>query len=305
MKQTAWNFMGIRYITFLVSTLLIIASITFVVINSLNFSIDFTGGTAIEVRYQEEVNIPEIKETLADIEYNNAIVQYFGSSKDISIKLPPKEDNVSQDKISVEIFNALAEKHSDIELLRVYSVGASVGEELTETGSLAVLYALVGILIYIAFRFEFRFALGAVMALIHDVIIVLGVFALFQFDFDLSVLAALLAVIGYSLNDTIVVFDRIREMFLKLRKTDPITVINISIQKTLARTLVTSLTTLLVLIALFIYGGETLKGFSLALILGVVVGTYSSIYIASAFALILGIRHEVFLPIEEEAEKAN
>lgn len=299
------NFLGIRYITFAISAILIIITMISLFTQQLNFSIEFTGGTLVEVGYEQAVDLDPIREQLKQAGFEQALVQHFGSSKEVLIRLLPQHVNVSKQALSDEIFAALQTENTEVSLRRVDFIGSQVGKELTETGSLAMLYALIGILIYIAFRFEYRFALGAVIALMHDVLITLGFFSVLQIEFDLSVLAALLAVIGYSLNDTIVVFDRVRENFLKMRKSDAITVMNTSIQKTLSRTLVTSLTTLLVLVALYIYAGDALRGFALALIIGIIVGTYSSIYVASAFALLFGVRRENFLPVETKEDKVS
>ncbi len=300
------DFMGVRKLAMTVSLLLILVSIVSLVINKLNVGIDFTGGSVIELGYPTSVDLGPIRQALEQGGYKDAIVQHFGSAKDVLIRLAPQKD---QDKaeLSTRVINLLKQQNeTDIDVRRVDFVGPQVGEELREDGGLAVLYALIAILIYVSLRFEYRFSLGAVAALIHDVVITLGVFSILQLDFDLSVLAAVLAVIGYSLNDTIVVFDRIRENFRKIRKKSSIEIINISINQTISRTLMTSLTTLLVLISLYVFGGEVIASFAMALIIGVVVGTYSSIYVASASALALGIsRSDLLLPEKESAEDAR
>ena len=268
------DFMGLRKPAMGLSALLILVSIVSLFTLKLNVGIDFTGGSVIEVGYQQPVELQPIRNILEANDFGDAIVQHFGSAKEVLIRLVPKAE---QDKaeLSTQIIGLLNEvSESQIQVRRVDYVGPQVGEELTEDGGLAVLYALIAILIYVSVRFEYRFSLGAVAALIHDVVITLGVFSLLQLDFDLSVLAAILAVIGYSLNDTIVVFDRVRENFRKLRKKSAIEVTNISINQTISRTLKTSFTTLLVLFSLFIFGGEVIHAFALALIIGVVVGTY-------------------------------
>ncbi|MDJ0882147.1 MAG: protein translocase subunit SecF [Gammaproteobacteria bacterium] len=297
------NFMGIRKIAMGISLVLILISIASLAINKLNVGIDFTGGSVIEVGYEKSVDLEPIRLALEEGGYKDAIVQHFGSAREVLIRLAPRE---GQDKaeLSSQVIGLLNEQNeAEVDVRRVDFVGPQVGEELREDGGLAVLYALIAILIYVSLRFEYRFSLGAVAALIHDVVITLGVFSVLQLDFDLSVLAAVLAVIGYSLNDTIVVFDRIRENFRKVRKKTPIEIINISINQTISRTLITSLTTLLVLISLFIFGGEVIASFSLALIIGVIVGTYSSIYVASASALALGIsRADLLIPEKENPE---
>ncbi len=300
------DFMGIRKTAMFVSVAIILISVVSLFVNKLNVGIDFTGGSVIEIGYQQSVDLAPIRDALEQGGYKDAIVQHFGSAKDVLIRLAPIAGQ-DKAKLSSQII-ALLKSQSDSELLvrRVDFVGPQVGEELREDGGLAVLYALIAILIYISLRFEYRFSFGAVAALIHDVVITLGIFSILQLDFDLSVLAALLAVIGYSLNDTIVVFDRIRENFRKIRKKQSIEVINISINQTISRTLMTSLTTLLVLISLYAFGGEVIASFALALIIGVVVGTYSSIYVASTTALALGIsRSDLLMPEKDEAEAAR
>ena len=294
------NFMGRRKLAAIFSLLVLIGSLTSLVVNGLNFGLDFTGGTLVEVGYSSPEPLTNIRQTIADAGYHNAVVVQFGSDTDILVRLPTG----FSDKLGVELIAALQQDFAgDIELRRVEFVGPQVGDELKEQGGLAMLMALGMVMMYITFRFQLKFSVGAVAALVHDVLITLGIFSFFQLDFDLTVLAAVLAVVGYSLNDTIVVSDRIRENFRKIRKADPVTVINISLTETLARTLVTSLTTLLVLLALFIFGGELIHGFSSALIIGVVVGTYSSIYVAANILLLLGIsKEDLVLPVKEGVE---
>jgi preprotein translocase subunit SecF len=294
------NFMGWRKLASLLSLVLILASIGSLVTKGLNFGLDFTGGTLVEVGYSEAVPLVEIRKTIADAGYINAVVVHFGSETDIKVILP---DGYS-DTLGNELVTALkTDFDGDIDLRRIEFVGPQVGDELKEQGGLAMLMALGMVMMYIAFRFQFKFSIAAVSALVHDVIITLGVFSLFQFDFDLTVMAAVLAVIGYSLNDTIVVADRIRENFRKIRKGEPAEVINISLTETLSRTLVTSFTTLLVLIALFVFGGELIRGFSIALIAGVFIGTYSSVYVAANVLLVMGItKADLVLPVKEGVE---
>ncbi len=236
--------------------------------------------------------------------FDGAQVQHFGSSRDVLVRIAPQADKESA-QLSEEALAGLRQQNAGVEMRRIEFVGPQVGEELTEQGALAMIYALIGILIYIMVRFQWRFAPGAVIALVHDVLIVLGFFAVFQFDFDLTVLAALLAVIGYSLNDTIVVFDRIRENFRKMRKGTPVDIVNTSLNQTISRTLMTSITTLLVLISLFVFGGEVIHAFSLALILGVVVGTYSSIYVASTATLALGVTKADLMQTKVESKEGD
>ena len=293
------DFMSKRKLAAVFSITLIVASIASLVIQGLNFGVDFTGGTLVEVGYQEAVELESIRSALAASEFGEATVQYFGSANDVLIRVAPRE-GVNTAEISGAILELLRAGGQSVEMRRVEFVGPQVGEELTEDGGLAMIYALLGILIYVALRFQMRFSVGAIAALVHDVAITIGIFSALQMDFDLTVLAALLAVIGYSLNDTIVVFDRIRENFHKMRKVNPIEVVNASLNQTLSRTIMTSLTTLLVLVTLFLVGGEIIHGFSAALIIGVLVGTYSSIFVASPVTLALGIKKEDLMPVEKE-----
>jgi len=300
-----FNFMGRRRVALAVSGVLIVVSLVSLFMRGLSFGIDFTGGTLIEVGYEQAVELEQVRRVLAENGFGEAQVQQFGTPQDLLIRLAPRE-GVKSSELSDKVFAALS-KAADgrVELRRVEFVGPQVGDELTEDGALAVLVALMAILMYVAVRFEWRFAVGSVAALVHDVTITLGFFSITQLEFDLTVLAAVLAVIGYSLNDTIVVFDRIRENFRKIRKGTPEEVINTSINQTLSRTLITSLTTLVVLLALFFLGGEIIHNFSLALILGIVVGTYSSIYIASTAALMLGVSKADLMPVQKEGAQID
>ncbi|SFV86104.1 Protein-export membrane protein SecF (TC 3.A.5.1.1) [hydrothermal vent metagenome] len=291
------DFVGKRTYAIIFSLVLIVVSIFSLTTNGLKFGIDFTGGTLLEVGYQQDANLADIRKALSDANFKGVNVQYFGSTKEILIRLEPQA--ISSAKLSSKIIHLLG---NGVDIRRVEFVGPKVGEELTNDGGLAMLYALIGILIYVAFRFEYRFALGSISALIHDVIITLGVFSVLQIEFNLTVLAAILAVIGYSLNDTIVVFDRIRENFLSTRHADPGQIINGALNQTLSRTIMTSVTTLLVLVALFYLGGEIIHSFALALLVGVVIGTYSSIYVASTIILALGVSKEDLLPSEKEEQ---
>ena len=289
------DFVGKRLYAIIISLVLITVSIFSLTTQGLKLGVDFTGGTLIELGYQQSVDLNKVRATLSEAQFKGVNVQYFGSTNEILIRLEPQ--TISSAKLSSKIIRLLG---AGIDIRRVEFVGPKVGEELTNDGGLAMLYALIGILIYVAFRFEYRFSLGSIAALIHDVVITLGVFSLLQIEFDLTVLAAILAVIGYSLNDTIVVFDRIRENFLSTRQTDSQQIINGALNQTLSRTIMTSITTLLVLLALFFLGGEIIHGFALALLIGVVTGTYSSIYVASSMILLLGISKEDLLPSEKE-----
>jgi len=300
------DFMRLRKPAMVLSGVLMLLSILSLFTLKLNVGIDFTGGSIIEVGYQQAVELEPIRNALENRGFGDAIVQHFGSASEVLIRLVPDAEK-DKAELSSEIIGLLeAANDSEIDVRRVDFVGPQVGEELTEDGGLAVLYALIAILIYVAFRFEYRFSLGAVAALVHDVLITLGIFSVLQLDFDLSVLAAILAVIGYSLNDTIVVFDRVRENFRKIRKKTSLEVVNMSVNQTISRTLMTSFTTLLVLLSLFFLGGEVIHAFAMALIIGVLVGTYSSIYVATTTALQPGFsRSDLLLPEKEGDEMAR
>ncbi|PWG64047.1 protein translocase subunit SecF [Sediminicurvatus halobius] len=300
-RETHIDFMGARRTAAIVTGVVLVLALAALLLRGLELGLDFTGGTLVEVGYPEAVDLAEVRATLEEGGFESAVVQTFGNARDILIRLSPEAGD--SDAVSNRVLALLQDETSGAELRRVEFVGPQVGEELAEQGGLAVLYALGGILIYVAFRFEYRFAVGAVAALVHDVVVTIGVFAALGLTFDLTVLAALLAVIGYSLNDTIVVFDRIRENFIRVRKGTAAEVANLSINQTLSRTLVTGLTTLLVLLALYFLGGELIAGFALALIIGVLVGTYSSIYVASAAALALGVSKEDLIPPKKEGEE--
>lgn len=291
------NFMGKRKLAAVFSILLLLVSIASLTVNGLQFGLDFTGGTQIEVGYQQPANLTQVRQQLSSAGFEGAIVVYFGADTDVLIRLQQGFNAGLGD----EVLTALNRSASQpIELRRIEFVGPQVGEELRDEGGLGMLFALVVVMAYVAMRFQYKFSVGAVAALIHDVLLVLGIFSIFKLDFDLTVLAAVLAVIGYSLNDTIVVSDRIRENFRKLRTETPLEVINISLTQTFGRTLITSLTTILVLVALFYFGGETIHGFSTALLVGVFVGTYSSIYVASNILLLLNIsKEDLILPVKE------
>jgi len=305
-KQTNFDFMGKRKLWFVISTTLIMISIVSFFIRGLSLGIDFTGGTLVELGYQQDVQLEGVRTALISSEFKDATVQYFGSTRDVLIRIAPREDlNMNSADISNEIIRLLEDAGQKVQVRRVEFVGPQVGDDLAQDGGLAMIYALFGILVYVALRFQMRFSLGAIAALIHDVTITFGFFSVTQMEFDLTVLAAILAVIGYSLNDTIVVYDRIRENFHKMRKATPVEVVNASVNQTLSRTLMTSGTTMLVLIALFIFGGEIIHDFATALIVGIFVGTYSSIYIASPITLALGVSRKDLLPVEKEGAAAD
>ena len=299
-KATNFDFMGKRKLAIAFSLLLIAISIGSLVTRGLNFGLDFTGGTLIEVGYEQPVDLQEVRAVLDKVGFGDAVVQHFGTSKDVLVRLAPRggEDSEAIGDQILQVLNAASE--GEVKMRRQEYVGPQVGDELRDDGGLAMIIALAFILIYVMARFEYRFALGSIAALIHDVVITVGFFALFQWEFDLTTMAAVLAVIGYSLNDTIVVFDRIRENFRKMRKDPPRQVINASINQTLSRTLMTSGTTLLVVFAMFFLGGELIHSFSLALIVGIMVGTYSSIYVASTATLALKITSASLMPVKKE-----
>ena len=296
-----YNFMGLRKAFGIFSIVLMIASVASLAVNGLRFGLDFTGGSLVEVGYEESADLNLIRQQLSTAGYEDAVVQNFGSSTDVLIRLGETHDP----KLGDKVVEALKADGSAVELRRNEYVGAQVGEELREQGGLGMLLALAMIMVYLAFRFQFKFSLGAVLALVHDVTIVLGFFSIMQLDFDLTVLAAVLAVIGYSLNDTIVVYDRIRENFRIMRKGGPLEIMNSSLSQTLSRTLVTSLTTALVLVALLVFGGETIRGFAIALLAGVVIGTYSSIYVAANLLLALKITKEDLIPPPKEESEID
>ena len=297
------DFMGQRKLALVFSTILLAVAIGSLATKQLNWGLDFTGGTLVEVHYSETAELNGIRKTLDTGGYAGASVVSFGTDKDVLIRLPKGYS----DNEGAELLSLLQQAYSgQVELRRIEFVGPQVGDELREQGGLAMLLALGLVMLYIAFRFQLKFAVAAVAALVHDVLIVLGFFSVTGMEFDLTVLAALLAVIGYSLNDTIVVSDRIRENFRKLRKSDPVEVINISLTETLGRTVVTSLTTMLVLGALALFGGEMINGFAIALLVGVFIGTYSSIYVAANALLLMSIsKEDLMIPVKEGAEQED
>ncbi len=297
------DFLGKRKLALIFSSLLIVISIGSLIVNGLKLGIDFTGGTLVEVGYKESADLTVLRNSLAEAGFEDATVQHFGTTKDVLIRIKP-QDGVSNAMLSNKVIDAANKTSAEpVDKRRVEFVGPQVGDELAEDGGLALLYSMFGILIYVAWRFEYKFSLGSVAALFHDVIITLGFFSLFQMEFDLTVLAAVLAVIGYSLNDTIVVYDRIRENFRTLRADSPENIMNISLNQTLSRTLMTSITTAIVLVALALLGGEIIHNFAIALLIGVGIGTYSSIYVASPIVLTLGIsKEDLMLPVKEGEE---
>lgn len=291
-----YDFMGTRRIAAAISIVLLVVSLGSLVVRGLNFGLDFTGGAQIEVGYEEPADVSNIRQTLTDAGYRDVVVQFFGNNTDVLIRM--QEDN--NPRLGDEVLALLSEERNDVTLRRNEYVGPQVGEELRDKGGIGMLVALGLVMVYIAVRFQFKFAVGAVAALVHDVIIVIGFFSVTQLAFDLTVLAAVLAVIGYSLNDTIVVSDRIRESFRTIRRDDPVYLVNVSLTQTLARTLITSLTTLLVLIALGVFGGELIRSFAIALTVGVLIGTYSSIYVAANVLLAMKLSKEDLMPPEKK-----
>ncbi len=301
---TSINFLGKRRITAVLSVVLIVVSIFSLFSRGLNFGIDFTGGVLLEVGYSTPADLGDIRARIAAGGFDKALVQNFGTATDVLIRVLP-EEGVESAKVGDQILGLLAAGDMDVELRRAEFVGPQVGKELTNRGGLAMLWAVIMILFYIWVRFEWKLAVGSVAALVHDVIITIGIFAIFQFPFDLSVLAAILAVIGYSLNDTIVVFDRIRENFRLIKQQGAEAIMNTSINQMLGRTVITSVTTLFVLLALLFLGGEAVRGFALALIIGILIGTYSSIYTASASALALEIKPEDLMAKKVDKEAVD
>jgi preprotein translocase subunit SecF len=299
--DTRIDFLGKGKLALILSAVVLLVCLGALLVRGLNLGLDFTGGTAVEVRYLDPVEVPQVRETLAGAGFGDAQVQHFGTSRDVLIRIPPR-DQLDAAMLSNQVLEVLqaVEGGAGVTLARAEFVGPQVGQELAEQGGLAALGAMIGILIYIIFRFEWRLALGTIAATIHDVVFTVGWFALFQIEFDLTVLAAVLAVIGYSVNDTVVVLDRIRENFRKRRKGSTLEIMNLSINETLTRTIVTSLSTLMAVLVLLFLGGAVMYGFSIALLIGVLVGTYSTVYIASATALYLGVGREDLLPRPKE-----
>jgi preprotein translocase subunit SecF len=306
LKDIHLDYMKWRRVAAIGSVVVLSLFLVSMVVRGFNLGLDFTGGTVVEVGYENPTDLAPVTQALNAAGFEGATVQHFGSRKDVLIRLAPEGDEAESVQLSDRVFAALSEAaDGQVELRRVEFVGPQVGEELREQGGLAVLFSLIGVLIYVAVRFEWRFAVGAIAALVHDVIVTVGVFSLFQIPFDLTVLASVLAVIGYSLNDTIVIFDRVRENFRRVRKGSVVEIINRSINETMSRTVITSGTTLLVVLALYLLGGETISGFALALIIGIVSGTYSTIYIATAIALWLGVSRGDLLPTPKESAEVD
>lgn len=296
LQNTKFDFMGIRKVAATVSIVLLLISVVSLGTRGLSLGLDFTGGTLVEVEYSEAPDLPDVRQQLTGAGFEDIVVQNFGSERSVVVRLAAAFD----DQVVQEVYGVLQQSDYDVDLVRAEFVGAQVGDELREDGGLGLLLALIVVMIYVAMRFQLKFGVASVLPLIHDVVIILGIFSIFQLDFDLTVLAALLAVIGYSLNDTIIVSDRIRENFRRMRKGGPYEIINASLNQVLLRTLITSGTTLVVLISLLIFGGEMIQNFALALSIGVVVGTYSSIYVAANLLMVLKVsREDLFVPQKE------
>lgn len=299
-----FDFFGKRYIAYGVSIVLFVLAIGSLATKGINFGLDFTGGVVIEVGYPKSADLPAIRATLKQKGFNDAVVQYFGSSESVMIRMPPRSDE-NQSKLSDQVLTALKSQDTGATMRRVEYVGPAVGQELVEAGGLSVLVVLIGILIYVGFRFQLRLAAGAILALAHDLFVVLGLVSFLGVEFNLTVLAAFLALAGYSINDTIVVFDRIRENFQKMRKGTEVEIMNASTNQTMSRTVVTSGTTLLTVLALLVFGGEALYGFSLTLLMGILLGTYSSIYVASSLSLDMGLKRRDLLKIDDKARQVD
>lgn len=296
------DFLAARKVAAVLSIVLIIASIGSLLWQGIHWGLDFTGGTVIEVHYDQAVETDRLRALMSNSGYGDAVLQHYGSNENILIRLPLSE-GANEKTLSAKIAAILQADNPSAQVVRVELVGAQIGNELATQGALALAVAWFGTMIYVALRFEWRLALGAAFALAHDPFLILGLFSMFQVEFDLPTLAGILAVIGYSLNDTVVVFDRVKENFIQMRQTDPETIMNLSLNQTLSRTIMTSVMTLLVVVALLIHGGPSLFGFSLALCVGIIVGTYSSIYVAGSLSLAFGLRRENLLPPSREENR--
>lgn len=299
------DFMRLGPAAFVFSLILMIASIGIIVKNGFNWGLDFTGGTLIEVTFSKSADLAQVRDELQKAGFDNAIVQNFGTSRDVMVRMPPKDD-IKGEELGRRVLTAIQQGvDQQAQVHRIEFVGPNVGSELAQAGGMAILVSLLSILIYVGIRFEWRLAAGAVLSLAHDVLLTLGVLSLFHIELDLTIVASLLSVVGYSLNDTIVVFDRIRENFRKVRRGSPRDILNLSLTQTLSRTLMTSATTLVVVLSLFVFGGALIHGFATVMLIGILIGTYSSIYVASALALKLGVKREHMLQPVVEKEGAD
>ncbi len=295
------DFMAQRKAGLAISLALTLASVVLLATRGLNFGIDFTGGVLVEVAYPQSVELEQVRDDLDQGGYHNAVAQYFGGTTNVLIRLPPAE-NASTAQVSTKVLESLHAQQRGVELRRIEFVGAQIGEELFEQGSLALLIAFIGIFVYIAFRFEWKFSAGAIASLIHDALMAAGFLSLFWIEFDITTVAAILALIGYSNNETVVIFDRVRENLINLRRAEIFEVVNLSVNQTLLRSIITHLTTLLVCVALFVLGGPSVHSFSVTLIVGVIVATYSSIYVSTSLAVALGVSREDLLPPKLDEE---
>ena len=303
-KKTSYPFMAARKRWYMFSTVLLLGSLLALGIRGINFGIDFTGGVVLELSFPQAADLEKVRNSLETAGYGDAVVQSFGTPRDVLVRMLP-EEGTDNNVLGRKVLTAIQSENPGVELRRTEVVGGQVGAELAEKGALAVLFTFFFILLYVWARFQWKLGVGAIAAALHDPIVILGFFAATQMTFDLPALAAILAVIGYSLNDTVVVFDRIRERFLSMRKGTSEQVIDASINETLSRTIMTSTTTMLTVFALLFFGGEILRGFSTALTIGIVVGTYSSIYIASALALDLKLTARDLLPVQKEKDAVD
>lgn len=303
--NTNINFMAQRKGAAILSILLFIVSLGSLAIHGLTWGLDFTGGTQIQLQYPSEANLSQIRSALEKAGFPEAVVISYGTSRDVLVTLVPQDKNAAamSDKAQAQIVSQVTKALPEAKVQQVNYIGPQVGKEMTSKSLIAIILALLGTMVYIAFRFDMRFAIGSTVALVHDPIIILGVFSFFNVEFNLIALAAVLTVIGYSLNDTIVIFDRVRENFRKMRKAEALEVMNQSINQTLSRTIMTSVLTLTVVVALFFLGGSLLHGFSLALIIGIVVGTYSSIYVAGSLSIMLGLSRQHLIPQPKEVDE--
>jgi preprotein translocase subunit SecF len=303
--KTRFPFMATRKRWYVVSAVIILAAVASLAIRGLNFGIDFTGGVELEIGFPQDADLQKVRASLEKAGYGDAVVQSFGNAQDVLVRLLPREGQQDVNQLAQSVLDAIKADAPGVELRRTEVVGPQVGKELAEKGALAVLFTFLLILAYVAFRFQWKLGLGAIIAAMHDPIVILGIFSLTGMTFDLPALAAILAVIGYSLNDTVVVFDRIRERFLSMRKGTSEQVMDTAINETLSRTIMTSGTTMLTVLALLFFGGEILRGFATALAIGIVVGTYSSIYIASATALDLKLTARDLMPVQKEKDAVD
>lgn len=295
------NFLGMRKVSMIISTCLIAISLFAIATRGLNYALDFTGGVLLEVAYEEPVEINQVREALATVGYESALVQSIGGAKEVAIRLQPHGEQKNADTIATNVMEALKAKRSDVMLKRHDFVGPQVGEELRSDGMTAVIIVIIGIMIYIGIRFEWRFAVAAIASEFHDTILTVGFYALTQHDFDLTVLASVLAVVGYSINDKVVVFDRVRELFRSSRKAEPAEVLNRAINNTLSRTIITSLFTGITMVALYLFGGPVVHGFALTMIIGIIIGTLSSIFFANPILFWLGVSKKDLMPVAKDS----